>query len=127
MPKQVACPAELIAVMVPLGPVSERAWWAALSERVRVMAVAAGPDATYQACRTLGPDVAWTRDPEEAGQCLVEGNFNLRSRLHMAMEETGFPITVTQGDADALAAIEDSDLRLWADLALAEQSPTNFE
>jgi hypothetical protein len=127
MPKEPSCPAELVAVTVPPGLLTERLWWQALSERVRLMAVAAGPDATYQACRTLGPDVAWTRDPDEAGQCLVEGNLNLRIRLRTAMKTTQFPVSVAEGDPDALAAIEESDLQGWAELAAAELSAANVE
>jgi hypothetical protein len=127
MPKQIMAPAELLVVRVKPGVISEEQWWDALSDRVRAMAVAAGPEATSQASRTLGMDVAWTSDPNEAGQCLVEGNWNLRTHLKLAIQENEFPAVVKEGDADAMEAIEDTDLQSWAELAAAQVSASSLE
>jgi hypothetical protein len=127
MPRWIAAPAELTAVTLPPGEVDEGQWWDALSERVRKMALAAGPQATYRACRALGSDVAWTSVPHEAGQCLVEGNLNLRTRLRLAATQDGFPAVVNGSDADALAAVEQTELEGWAELARAQVSATNLD
>jgi hypothetical protein len=126
-PKGMLAPPELVAVMLPPGRVTEAQWWDALADRVRAMATTAGPEATYTACRTLGMDVAWTSEPGEAGQCLVEGNWNLRTHLTLAMGDNQFPVAVEESDPDALLAIEDSDLQLWAELAAAQVSASSLE
>jgi hypothetical protein len=127
MPKQIVAPAELLVVRVQPGVITEQQWWDALSDRVRAMAIAAGPEATSHASRTLGMDVAWTSDPNEAGQCLVGGNWNLRTHLTLAMQEDEFPAIVKEDDADAVEAIEETDLQSWAELAAAQVSASSLE
>ncbi len=106
--------------MVP-GQLTEGAWWAALADRVTKMAVDEdNPKLMLWACRALGDYVGTTDDPREAGEFLVQGNWNLRTHLTLAMREYPFPAQVQVGDPHAQDAIEECDLALWVELAAAQ-------
>lgn len=116
-PEGICAPIELIAVLVNAGPITERQWWEALSDRVTKMAMHEDPALTLWACRALGTDVGCTDNPREAGQYLVEGNLNLRTHLTLAAYDGDpFPAIAAE-QQEAREAIEACDLEMWVDLA----------
>ncbi len=109
----------LIAVLVPLGPITRMQWFEALADRVTDMAINEQPYLTKWACGVLGTDVGYTDDPEEAGQFFVDGNWNLKEHLSLAMVEGDpFP-SVAIEILDARHAIEECDFEYWVELAHA--------
>jgi hypothetical protein len=127
-PKGSIAPVELLVVKLPPGTVTERQWLDALSERVTKLAIEAGPEATGHACHALG--LPTTDNPKEAGQFLVEGNWNLQTHLNCAaIDGPLFPATIADGDHDDYAqeAIEQTDLEMWVELALAQVSESSLD
>ncbi len=124
-PQGYLAPMELLAVMLPPGPVTKNQWLDALADRVSKMAVEAGIEATEEACQVL--DLAMPNEPEEAGQFLVLGNLNLRTHLNCAeIDKDPFPATVSH-DQDAQEAIEETNLEMWTDLARAMVSASSLD
>ncbi|MEI6025306.1 MAG: hypothetical protein WCT47_01265 [Betaproteobacteria bacterium] len=94
-------------------------WWDALADRVTEL-VLGDPDpeeAAKWACRALG--VPGAESPNQAGQSLVEGNWELRQNLYLSMAayEDPFPALVSEESEEARSAIADTDLELWINLA----------
>lgn len=109
----------LAAVMVPRGEVTEAQWWTALADRLTAMVLKA-PDpeaAMLLAAQTL--DEPAPDSPQQTGEALVQHNLNLRTAMTLAVmaERDPFPVAVEASDPDAAAAIDDTDLGLWLDLA----------
>lgn len=110
----------LTGVMVPQGSVvTQSLWWDALADRVTEL-VLGDPDpeeAAKWACRALG--VPGAESPNQAGQSLVEGNWELRQNLYLSMAayEDPFPALVSEESEEARSAIADTDLELWINLA----------
>jgi len=124
-PKGYAAPIELLAVMLPPGPVTERQWIESLADRVSQMAIKAGPQATLQASAIL--DLPATDDPAEAGQYLVLGNLNLRTHLDLAIiDKTPFPSKVSS-DPAAEKALSETTLEQWVELARAQVSASSLD
>ena len=116
---------ELTAVLVKAGEITEQAWLNALSDRVTQMAIESDNPAqeTEQACRYLG--LPATDNPQEAGQFLVEGNWNLQTFLTLAMENP-FPM-IAKESQEARQAIEETELESWAELAVSQVSESSLD
>ncbi len=124
-PQGYLAPMELLAAKVPAGQITKRQWWEALADRVTQMAIEAGPEMTAWACRVL--DLPETDDPTEAGEFLVMGNLNLRTHLNCAiLDGEPFPATATE-QQEARAAIEETDLETWTDLAASMVSASSLD
>lgn len=116
-PPGISAELELVAVWVKPGPITRGQWLDALSDRVTDMAMQKDPDLTEGACRVFGTDVGCAYNPSEAGQFLVEGNWNLKTHLSLAMHDGDpFPCVAAE-DEDARAAIENCDFEYWVELA----------
>jgi hypothetical protein len=112
---------ELAGVMVPKGSSLEPGdWWMALADRVQQM-VDKEPDpdeAATWAAKALGrPGL---RDSRDAGEVLVERNLELRNAL--TLDVTGqpkdpFPALANEESEDVRAAMAETDLELWINLA----------
>ena len=121
---QGAIPPKLVGVMIKAGAVTHKDWLEALSDRVSKMATEAGSEVTAQACQMLG--VPTTSNPQEAGQFLLEGNWNLREHLTVAME-TEFPTKAERGDLTLVGTLKETDLMTWAELALSMVSASSLD
>lgn len=116
-PPGIAAELELVAVLVQPGPITWGQWLDALADRVTDMAMQEDPDITEWACRVFGVDVGHTDNPREAGQFLVDGNWNLKTHLSLAMNDGDpFPCVAAE-DEDARAAIKNCDFEYWVELA----------
>jgi hypothetical protein len=110
----------LTGVMVPQGSVvTEAMWWDALADRVTEL-VLGEPDpeeAAKWACRALR--VPGAMSPNQAGQSLVEGNWDLRENLYssMAAYEDPFPASASEESEEVREAMAETDLELWINLA----------
>ncbi len=126
-PHGVSADCALIAVLVNPGLITRRQWIDALANRVTDMAINEKPHLTKWACRVLGDDVGYTEDPVEAGQFLVEGNWNLQEHLSLAMfEGDPFPSFASESE-DARKAIEECDFEYWVELARAFVSSSSLD
>lgn len=126
-PQGVSADWELIAVLVPHGPITKSQWLDALADRVTDMAMNEQPNLTKWASRVLGHYVGHTDDPEEAGQFFVTGNWNLQEHLSLAMSEGDpFPCLASE-NVDARAAIENTDFVYWVELARAFVSSSSLD
>ena len=110
----------LTGVMVPQGSiVTQAVWWSALADRVTelVMRDPQPRQAADWACRALR--VVVVDEPHEAGESLVECNWELRQSLYLSMAayEDPFPALVSEESEEARSAIADTDLELWINLA----------
>lgn len=125
-PEQAAAPMELLAVMVKPGVLTERDWAEALADRVTKLAREASPADLVQACAAMG--LPTEDDPNQAGNVLVMGNWNLRTHLNLALAESSpFPVTISSNNPDAQEAIEQTDLTTWVDLALSQVSESSLD
>ena len=70
--------------------------------------------------------VPTTSNPQEAGQFLLEGNWNLREHLTVAME-TEFPTKAERGDLTLVGTLKETDLMTWAELALSMVSASSLD
>lgn len=126
-PPGMSAPIELLAVMVPVGPLTERQWLEALADRVTQL-VLDDPEpeaAAAEVAQMLG--VPEPESPKAAGEYLVTGNLNLRTFLSLSMEGLGpFPATASS-DEEAKQAIEQTDLWTWADLASSMVSESSLD
>jgi hypothetical protein len=122
-PSGITAPIELTAVWIRAGLVTEQAWWQALSDRVTELAMQATRDEILRANSALGSDVASIKEPQAAGQVLVEGNLNLRTWISLSvLDESPFPAQVLESDPEAEEALSSVDLQSWAELARAQTS-----
>ena len=126
-PQGVSVDWELIAVLVPPGPITKSQWLDALADRVTDMAMNEQPNLTKWASRVLGHYVGNTDDPEEAGQFFVTGNWNLQEHLSLAMYEGDpFPCLASE-NVDARTAIENTDFVNWVELVRAFVSSSSLD
>lgn len=117
-PKGMSVPLELIAVQLPPGPVTERQWWKALTDRVQELANKAGEKETDQACKALS--VPPPKYLHQAGQCLVLHNLNLRTHMNLAiLDESPWPATVTENDPEIQEILANQTLLDWVEHARA--------
>ena len=118
-----SAPLELLAVRIKPGLVPEREWLEALADRVQELAEKAGPKASRQASRVLGMPGG---DPEDAGQNLVMGNWNLQEFLRVAaINKDPFPAKA-EYNPEALKALLETNLQEWVDLAAAQVSGSDL-
>ena len=122
-PKGVFSPA-LTAAMLPVGEVTERQWLEALSDRVPDLAIKAGPEETLLACKMAGTPM--TENPQEAGQFLVSGNWNLLEHLSVWME-TQFPAKVERHNPELMAEMLEMELLDWAEVASSMVSASSLD
>ena len=120
-PQGMSAPLELLAVRIKPGKVSEREWLEALADRVQELAQKAGPKASLQASKVLGMPGG---DPEDAGQNLVLGNWNLQEFLRVASKDP-FPAKA-EYNPEALKALQETNLQEWVDLAAAQVSGSDL-
>ena len=112
----------LVAVRIRLGDITEEMWLQALSDRVSEMALAeSDPIAAVRAAawkmNCLAP-----HSPKDAGQFLVKGNWALHEHFTnqmMSSEGPPFPAKVEFGDKSAQEAMQDTNLTMWVDMAIA--------
>lgn len=126
-PQRMSAPMELIAVMAPEGPITERQWYSLLSDRVSKLAMEE-PNA-MQILSLYSPQmqIPTPEEPSQAGQHLVDGNWNLKEHLSVAMySRPPFPAKVTHSE-DAMEAIEQTDLESWMELAVSMVSASNLD
>lgn len=125
-PKGMSVPMELVAVKLPLGPVTERQWWEALTDRVQELADKAREQETMQACKALN-----VQQPEylnQAGQSLVLHNLNLRTHMDLAIfDEPPWPATVTENDPEIQEILEAQTLMDWVDHARSLVSSSDLD
>ena len=120
----------LTAVMVPPGELTERQWIQALADRVTDL-VNKEPDpqaAMEFAARAL--DTVIPDYPAQAGQVFVENNWALQTVLTFETtgeEENTVPAKVTDSNPIAQTALEETDLEMWVELAVAAASPSSLD
>jgi hypothetical protein len=118
-----SAPLELLAVRISPGLVTEKEWLEALADRVQELAEKAGPKASRQASKALGMPGG---DPEDAGQNLVLGNWNLQEFLRAAViDKKVFPAKA-EYDPEALKALQETNLQEWVDLAASQVSGSDL-
>ncbi len=120
----------LTGVVVPQGSVvTASKWWYALADRVNEL-VLSDPDpeeAAKWACRALG--VAGVDNPNQAGQSLVEGNWELRENLTLWMMrfQDPFPALASEDSEEVREALAETDLGLWIDLAEPQMRSSSLD
>lgn len=125
-PSGYSVPMELLAVKIKPGQVTELQWWEALSDRVSDLAVVAGPEAVASAFSYLEMP-AGPGEPEETGQYLVLGNWNLKTHLSLAlMDESPFPATVGEPSEEAKEALE-IDFQDWVEHLQSVMSASSMD
>ena len=124
------CDPQLMGVMVPEGSVvTHLSWWYALADRVNEL-VLSDPDpeeAAKWACRAMGvPGVA---NPNQAGQSLVEGNWELWENLTLWMMRfrDPFPALASEDSEEVREALAETDLGLWIDLAEPQMRSSSLD
>ena len=114
-PKGILAPIALLAVMVPVGVVTHNIWIDALSDRISDMVdLESNPqEAAEQACRAL--DCPHCSDPDQLGQCIVEGNLNFQTWINNSFIGEGDPFSARakEDNAKALKAIQRTNLKAW--------------
>jgi hypothetical protein len=107
--------------MVPKGSSLEPSdWWMALADRVQEL-VDKDPDpedAAKWAVRAL--KCPGLRDSRDAGEVLVQCNLELRNALTLdatGQPEYPFPAVANEESEDVRAAMAETDLELWINLA----------
>jgi hypothetical protein len=114
-PKGILAPIALLAVMVPVGVVTDKIWIQALSDRISEMIdLESNPQvAAEQACKAL--DCPHCSDPDQLGQYIVEGNLNLRTWINNSIisDEDPFSASATEDNPKALKAIQSTNLKTW--------------
>jgi hypothetical protein len=83
--------------------------------------------AAQQAARATGtvtPD-----QPNQAGQCLVQHNLELRTAidLQIGYHSNPWPIKVMRGSLEVKQAMEETTLEDWSELAASMASASNLE
>jgi hypothetical protein len=131
-PKGLIVPIELVAVFIKPGEITESLWLNALSNRVVKMALASDdPEhATLFACKLMREYLGYFTDdnPHQAGQFLVEDNWTLRESICCSViDKYPFPDIAFENNQDAYLAIQETDLELWVDLALAQMSSSSLD
>ena len=116
-PPGVSADEALIAVLVRPGLITQRQWFDAIADRVTDMAINEQPYLTKWASRVFGNDAGYTDDPAEAGQFFVDGNWNLKQHLSLAMFDGDLFPCVASENVDARKAIEECDFEYWVELA----------
>ena len=118
-PPGMLAPMELLAAKVPVGQVTERVWLEALANRVTEMALKENDKAFLsEMCNEMG--LPPESSPHLAGQAMLLDNWGLRTQFSCAViDQNPFPATVTESDPDAEEAISETDLSMWADLAVS--------
>lgn len=120
----------LTGVMVPQGSVvTQSLWWDALADRVTEL-VLGDPDpeeAAKWACRALR--VPGAESPNQAGQSLVEGNWELRQNLYLrlAARKDPFPAKALVQSEQVREAMTETDLEMWINLAEPEMRARSLD
>lgn len=126
-PENLAAPAQLTAVVVPLGKLEEKAWVQALGDRVVELAMKEEDplEASRLACLKLGlPSVD---SPEQLGDALVKYNLELQTYLSLAQVTEQWPAQVKRPLEDAKDALKQVDLELWVELASSQVSASSLD
>jgi hypothetical protein len=126
-PENLLAPAELTAVVVPLGKLEEKDWLAALADRVVELAMKEDDplEASRLACQKLG---LWmVSSPQQLGQALVNHNLELQTYLSLAQMQDQWPAQVKRPLVDAKDALKEVDLDLWVELALSQVSESSLD
>lgn len=126
-PENLAAPAALTAVVVPLGKLEEKAWVQALGDRVVELALKEEDplEAAQLACLKLGlPSVD---SPEQLGDALVKYNLELQTYLSLAEVKEQWPAQVKRPLEDAKDALKQVDLDLWVELASSQVSASSLD
>ena len=110
----------LTGVMVRQGSiVTQAVWWSARADRVTelVMREPEPKQAADWACRALR--VVGVDKPRQAGESLVECNWELRQNLYLSMaaNQDPFPASASEESEGVREAIAETDLELWINLA----------
>ena len=116
-PKGIEAPIELLAVMVPLGKLTEKAWIKALADRVSEMAVKDNEFRVdiYKACTIL--HIPSFSDPFQLGKHILKKSLLFKSWIKYSISDQSiFPVKVVEEDEDARVAIESTDFATWIDL-----------
>ena len=112
----------LVAVRIRPGDITEVMWLQALSDRVSEMALAESDPIAAVRAAAWKMDCLAPRSPEDAGQFLVKGNWALHEHFKNQMNSSdgaAFPEKVEFGDESAQEAMQDTDLAMWVDMAIA--------
>lgn len=114
-PKGILAPIGLLAVMVPVGEVTQNIWLDALSTRVcNMVKLESDPvEASNWACKEL--DCPPCDNPRQLGQFLVEHNLNLQTWINSSIinDEDPFSAYATADNPKALKAIQSTSLKTW--------------
>ena len=116
-PKGIEAPIELLAVMVPVGKLTEKAWLKALADRVSEMAVKDNEFRVdiYKACTIL--HIPSCSDPFQLGKHILKKSLLFKSWVNCSISDQSiFPVKVVEEDEDARIAIESTDFATWIDL-----------
>ena len=126
-PENLLAPAELTAVVVPLGKLEEKNWLAALADRVVELAMKEDNplQAARLACQKLG--LPMVSGPEQLGEALVQHNLELRTFLSLAQMQDQWPAQVKRPLEDAKEALKQVDLDLWVELALSQVNVSSLD
>ena len=126
-PQNILAPAELTAVLVPIGKLEKKDWLQALADRVVSLALAEeNPElASELACQKLGLWVV--SDPQQLGAALVQNNSELRTCLNLAQLKDQWPVQVSGPSEPAKQALKDVDLESWVELALSQVSVSSLD
>jgi len=114
-PSGILAPIRLLAVMVPVGEVTQNIWLDALSTRVcNMVKLESEPvEVAKWACKEL--DCPPCDNPRQLGQFLVEHNLNLLIWINSSIisDEDPFSAYATTDNPKALKAIESTSLKTW--------------